>query len=259
MAVTMKQVVNYNPVVDALGIALNNFRRDYIPAILSFITPANIPGWKFVPYRPDGNYPDDELGLSGDFYIKEIARPRKQSSQYELRCVFASGASDMVIGKFSDALTAALLSFCYGVRTSKLFYLDRQVDHKVPYLWDIARLHRLSVFNPDYSNRFSSSVGITGNIGVNFRNGFYNKERIVDTIDVVRKYPSIVVAGASHISVYAMLSDRELGYENPAQGSNWVSILDKYFNYTINCIGRDEYGNDAVQQALNCFNDIMDT
>ena len=56
------------PGVGEVRVAVNTFMRDYIPALLYFISPAKVAGMS-VQYRPDGMYSDDELGLPGDFFI----------------------------------------------------------------------------------------------------------------------------------------------------------------------------------------------
>jgi hypothetical protein len=263
----MKQVVNYSMEVDALRVALHEFWKDYVPAILSFITPAKIPGKKPVLFRPYGHYSDDQLGLSGDFYISKVAKPRKQNRQYELRCVFASRTSDVVIGRFSDALTAALVSFCCGVRTSKLFYLDNRVNHKIPYLWDFARIHRLSIFAPYFMEESCFLYRISVRSANNLRRFFLKPQRIGEFLDTVQTYPPAVVTGASHVEHFYRMTERERGYEMPTKDSDlgiigleqipdFLRILEMYYNYPQGCAVSDKDRDDSMRKACGCYNRI---
>jgi hypothetical protein len=70
-----------DPEVLKLEQAVNAFGQDYIPAILSFITPAKLSGLDYAPYRKDGNYADDQLGLPGNFIIEPIPDLRSKGKR----------------------------------------------------------------------------------------------------------------------------------------------------------------------------------
>jgi hypothetical protein len=246
-----------DPDVVKLGMEVNAFVRDYIPALLYFVTPAKVPDAS-MPYQPDGIYSENELGLPGDFSILHPWDKKSLASNQGEQCNLVYPLSDMpvkpkIIGTFSDCLTAAIVSFTCCTSTSKLYYLGEQVEHKAPYFGGIAHDHKESIFATSYENGLEmvATMATEGEI----RQFFMPTHRIGEIIDIIRKYPPQVVTGAAMIQLHI----RQKGGQSieSALEKDWVKVLAKEYGYDPLCVPPDKNGNDAVGQALKCFKEYL--
>jgi hypothetical protein len=90
------------------------------------------------------------------------------------------------------------------------------------------------------------------------RRVFLKLWQIEGIVEEVQRFPPKVVAGVANIKNYAQKNFFKEGFGVQIQDSDWMSILKKYHSYTKDCVPKDKEGNDAVQQAWQCYRYIID-